>query len=184
MKKLLFYHHIKCLPDSSLAKEVLNVQESLHLPGLYSECSNFLCQHGIINAELYTKVQWKRLIKAKIIEMNENELLEKCEHYKKIDFSGEAFKCKDYIRNMRIEEARLMFKTRTKMLPTVQMNFMCDEKFADNLWTCPGCHSSRDSQQHLLTCPGYANLRTGRNLDEDSDLVAYYHEILKLRQGV
>ena len=74
-----------------------------------------------------------------------------------------------------------MFKLRSNMLPTVQMNFMSESEFAANLWTCSGC-TRRDSQEHLLTCPGYADLRVGKNLEVDSDLVAYYRDIVKRRQ--
>ena len=180
--KLLLYHHIKCLPNTALAKEVIEVQERLNLPGLHSECSDFLCHHGFTHVEQYTKVQWKKLVKERILKMNENELVEMSLTYKKINFSGEKFACKDYMKEMRIDDARTMFKIRTNMVPTVQMNFMGDKNFASNLWTCSGCNSCRDSQQHLLTCPGYAQLRIGKNLKVDSDLVAYYREILKHRQ--
>ena len=181
-KKLLLYHHISCLPDSSLAKEVLSIQESLHLPGLHTECYDFLCQHGITNVKLFNKMQWKRLIGKKIIELNEDDLMKQSQSYKKLNLVGEKFGCKDYIREMKIDDARAMFKIRSNMLPTVQMNFMSERKFADNGWTCSGCSIRKDSQQHLLICPGYADLRVGRNLKSDSDLVAYYRDILKRRQ--
>ena len=151
------------------------------MPGLYTECCDFLGQHGITDVKLFNKGQWKRLVRDKILQMNEDELIEQSQQYKKLDFTGEGFMRRNYIREMRIDEARSMFKLRSNMLPTVQMNFMSESEFAANLWTCSGC-TRRDSQEHLLTCPGYADLRVGKNLEVDSDLVAYYRDIVKRRQ--
>ena len=118
-------------------------------------------------------MQWKRLIGKKIVELNEDDLMKQSQSYKKLNLAGEKFGCKDYIREMKIDDARAMFKIRSNMLPTVQMNFMSERKFADNGWTCSGCSIRKDSQQHLLICPRYADLRVSRNLKSDSDLVAY-----------
>ena len=46
MRKLLFYHHLLSLPDSSLAKEVVTLQKELGL-GLASECEGFLSELSI-----------------------------------------------------------------------------------------------------------------------------------------
>ena len=115
--KLLFYHHIKCLPNSSLAKEVLGVQAGLRLQGLYTDCRGFLCHHGVNNVEQFSKVQWKRMVKKKILQMNEDELVKKSLTKKNINFSGEKFAFKGYFQEMRIEDARSMFKICMNMLP-------------------------------------------------------------------
>ena len=75
------------------------------------------------------------------------------------------------------------------MTPTVQMNFMSDPKFASNLWACVGCESvsqsgkivrNMDSQSHILSCPGYADLRLDKDLSQD--LVEYFSLVIKRRQ--
>ena len=48
-RKLLFLHHVATLPDTSLAKEIYNVQTQLNLPGLTQECHEFL-----VKLELFT----------------------------------------------------------------------------------------------------------------------------------
>ena len=86
-----------------------------------------------------------------------------------------------------------MFKIKTNMVPTVQMNFVSDEKFRRNLWTCSGCfgdslpsllHGHRDTQQHILSCNGYTILRVGCNLDVGEDLVEYFRDVIKLRSSM
>ena len=58
-------------------------------------------------------------------------------------------------------------------------------------WTCSGCVDGelakqvvgcRDTQEHVLVCPGYADFREGKNLDVDDDLVKYFAQVIKLRQ--
>ena len=92
---------------------------------------------------------------------------------------------------MYLTQARLKFKLRAKMTPTVQMNFMSDPKFASNLWACVGCESvsqsgkivrNMDSQSHILSCPGYADLRLDKDLSLDKDLVEYFSLVIKRRQ--
>ena len=75
------------------------------------------------------------------------------------------------------------------MTPTVKMNFPSDEEFTKQLWACSGCDSvggegigSRDTQQHIMVCPGYAELREGIDLENDRDLVKYFSKVIKQRQ--
>ena len=55
--KLLFYHHLATLPSSSLANEIFSLQESLGLPGLISECQNFLTTNEIDEVKNYSKLE-------------------------------------------------------------------------------------------------------------------------------
>ena len=79
------------------------------------------------------------------------------------------------------------------MTPAIMMNFPSDQGFANQLWTCPGCRDdqaggevvgSRDTQQHVLVCPGYAQLRMDNDLSKDTDLVHYFAQVIKLRLDV
>ena len=85
----------------------------------------------------------------------------------------------------------MKFKINSKMTPTIQMNFQSDAEFASQFWTCSGCADGdlakevvgcRDTQQHVLICPGYAEFREGKNLNVDKDLVKYFSQVIKLRQ--
>ena len=39
----------------------------------------------------------------------------------------------------------------------------------------------RDTQTHILTCPGYADLREDKDLSSDKDLVGYFRLVMKER---
>ena len=74
------------------------------------------------------------------------------------------------------------------MTPTVKMNFQSDKQFSRNLWACDNCAINRDigvrdSQTHILICPGLENLREGLDLSEDKDLVDYFQAVIKQRSS-
>ena len=84
-------------------------------------------------------------------------------------------------------DARLKFKLRSCMTPTVKMNFKSDAKFAAQLWKCDGyaklSHSGNiDSQPHILWCEGYADLRYEKDLDYDQHLVEHFRSVISRRQ--
>ena len=193
MKKLLFLHHLATSPTDTLAKEILDVQHKLSLPGLSQECQPSLNQWGITKVESYSSLEWKRFVKAKIQELNREDLKEQSKPYKKINHgqsTDDQFGRMEYISKLNISEARTKFKLNTRMTPSIKMNFPSDSAFAKQFWTCPGCTDgvmdellvgSRDTQQHVLICPGYAQLREDLDLKEDKDLVHYFTQVIKIR---
>jgi hypothetical protein len=169
-KKLLFLHHVATLPNDTLAREVYEVQAKLELPGLLKECKEFLVINGITNLSLYSKLQWKSFVIKKIKSMNKDDILNMMKKpYKKISHQehvNEKFEVQPYLKTMNLSQARMRFKLKTGMTPTVQMNFPSSEEFANQLWTCVGCTSTssdtdrqvegrRDTQAHIMVCPGY-----------------------------
>ena len=68
-----------------------------------------------------------------------------------------------------------------------------DEEIASQLWSCSGCGNSdlgyelagsRDTQQHIMLCPGYAELREDKNLEDDRNLVKYFSQVIKGRHDL
>ena len=60
------------------------------------------------------------------------------------------------------------------------------------MWTCLGCDNRaedstnlgcRDMQAHVLACGGYSDLRDGRNLENDKDLVEYFAAVIRRRMS-
>ncbi len=41
----------------------------------------------------------------------------------------------------------------------------------------------RDTEEHIKVCPSYEDLRVGRDLSEDVDLVAYFTEVIERRRS-
>ena len=183
LKKLLFFHHISTLPDSCLAKEVYILQKELHLPGIFSECKSFLNENGLCKIEQFTKLQWKKKVKELITKLNKDDLVTMSKKYKKINFEDAADSSTRhlYLSTFRVPDARLLFKIRSRMVPTIKMNFPRDKEFASSLWVCPGCNIHLDSQAHVMSCDSYSHLREGLDLKEDIDLVRFFHNLLDLR---
>ena len=192
-KRLLFLHHVATLPEDSLAREVFQVQEDLNLPGLLQDCQEFLVKNGISNFFKYSKTQWKTLVKAEILKLNKARVLQKMIGYKKINYEkhlNEPYQLQPYLKNLNIADARLRYKLKTHMTPTIMMNFPSDIKFSEQLWTCTGCGNGsdkadgqagdrRDTQTHIMICPGYADLRMDKNLEGYKDLVRYFSQVIK-----
>ena len=189
-KKLLLLHHIATLPENTLAKEIYNVQKKLNLPGLVEECHEFLVNTDIIEVENYTKLQWKHLVKQKMKEINKDDLLNQMKGSKKLQvekLKTETFGTKPYLSQLNIEDARLRFKINSGMTPTVKMNFQSDAEFTRDMWRCSGCLTkdnpmgNRDTQLHVMVCPGYGDFRQDKNLSEDKDIVRYFQQVIKHR---
>ena len=184
-KKLNFFHHILHLNNDSLAWQVGEVQLKLGLPGLLQECMLWTKELELPDALKCTKLQWKNLVKRKIVEKNRNDLLEmiKEKEYKKIDLEQlktEVFCRKDYMTKLNLQAARTKFAIRTKMVKTVKLNYKNDPANKRSKWKCDDC-TSIDSQDHILWCPAYSDFRKDMDLENDKDLTKYFQQVLKFR---
>ena len=48
---------------------------------------------------------------------------------------------------------------------------------------CDACDMKvAESQTHVMSCPGYSDLRAGKDMGKDCDLVAYFRDVLKIRE--
>ena len=185
-KKLMFLHHLANLDDSSLAKQVYDVQLKLGLPGLIKECEQYLVKFGVIDITKYTKIQWKNLVNQNIAKMNRECLLDKMKSYSKLDqnkFAEEKFELKPYLKNLQLTQARQNFRIRSFMTRLVKMNFPSDRVYSSDLWSCWHCPNI-DTQAHIRHCPAYQHLRMDKNLDNDMDLVKFFQEVIKLRESL
>ena len=192
-KKLLFLHHLVTLPEDSLAREVYEIQARLDLPGLVKECQDVLALFDITDISSYSSYQWKKIIKTKIRQKNRYELLEKMKLYKKHkynDHCNDEFKTQSYFYQMNVHNARMQFKIKASMIPTVRMQYMNDPVFARQLWTCPDCADPQDtcggkmdSMAHVLDCPAHEDIREDLDMESDEGVVEYFKEVVKRREG-
>ena len=53
----------------------------------------------------------------------------------------------------------------------VKWNYKSDPQNMRDLWRCDSCKSNIETQKHILWCPAYVDLRAGKNLKEDKDLI-------------
>ena len=63
-----------------------------------------------------------------------------------------------------------------------KFNYKNDAKNLQELWNCDSCQSAIESQDHILWCPAYAELREGKSLESDEDLVKYFSSVMKIRE--
>ena len=66
-------------------------------------------------------------------------------------------------------------------MTNTKMNQQSDRENARLLWKCSEC-GNVDAQSHIVWCPFFAQLREGKSLDNDADLVSYFKEVFKVRE--
>ena len=188
-KKLNLVKHLSSLNKNALAKEVYQTQLEFGFPGLATQTKQLIKELDLPDItenktnEETTKQKWKKLVKEAIVEESEKELKEKISKLKKLKdgpMKNETFGTKDYLKSMDLTEARLKFKFRSKMLD-VKMNYSHDPVFSKDLWKCDSCERSIDTQNHILWCPAYSEIREGKSLNNDEDLISYLKKVMNVR---
>ena len=81
------------------------------------------------------------------------------------------------MKELNLAQARIKFKLRSRMLE-VRNNFKGEHKNAS--LECQGCHTSVDTQDHVLFCPSYSDLRQDLDLSKDNDLTQYYRKDMEI----
>ena len=123
--------------------------------------------------------------------------------YKKIEFSvisQDDFKMKTYFKTFSTIQARMKFKIISHMT-RLAMNYRNEKKFRDRGWVCLGCQSLPppeggeggvsggqqepgpvlETDEHVLYCRAYSDLRENKNLSRDEDLILYYQQVCERR---
>ena len=94
----------------------------------------------------------------------------------------ENFELKTYLSEMSLTDARTLFRIRSQTTD-VNMNQRINKLYAKQLWKCSEC-GNIGSQSHILWCPFHANLRQGKSLDSDADLVRYMQQVFTVREDL
>ena len=112
------------------------------------------------------------MIKAKC----ESELKDKMKDYSKLrngQIMHEKFEMKDYVKQMKTEDARVNFSLKSKMYKA-KFNYKNDPEYSADLWWCSSCMSGHiETQSHILYCDAYAELRADKDINNNTDLVEY-----------
>ena len=185
--KLLFLHHLITLPESSLAKQIYDQQKQNNFPGLILECKELMKKYDVEDIteakSIPTKTAWKKMVQSKVKDFYQTELIKEIkEKYSKledIDTENEKFEPKEYLKELDLSQARIKFKLRSRMIE-VKNNFKRGQQ-NENL-ECQGCQISIDTQDHILFCPFFSDLRQDLDLGQDSDLLKYCKEVMEIRE--
>jgi hypothetical protein len=151
-RKLIFVHHLFNLPERSLANHCAIMQEEMSLPGRIIEIKEVLAELDLPNMKSVSKPQWKNLVNKMILKKNKDDLVNIAKNCKKIDseeMAAEEFERKSYMTDLRMDQARMKFRIKTKMVKNIKLNFTNGPKSVKSLWKCPEC-SHLDSQEHVL----------------------------------
>ena len=67
-EKLLLYYHLQCLPETSVAHQMLKILEDLHLPSLRGEIEDFfLAKFDISDVQMFQKKDGKNLLRKPVL---------------------------------------------------------------------------------------------------------------------
>ena len=164
-----------------LSRTVMEEQLANKWPGLGQEAKQ-ICQELSIPDITMTDVS-KRTIKEAVRFHHYQELYQRMAKYKtmnKIKSEDLQSGMKDYMKVMTVADVRTNFRIRTNMLDLLaNMN----GKVRDGNLKCRGCmvEGSEESQVHVLYCEAYMDLRTGREMESDVDLVNFFREVMRRR---
>ena len=176
-EKCLLLNRIKSLPDDSLAKQVYLEAESRGWPGLGQEVRKICQAIGIpdLNKNVIRKTDIQKAIK----NSHYKDMMSQFEGSKKLeDIRHDNFKgLQGYFNDKNLENARLKFKIRTKMLEKIPGNFKNMYKYQENGLKCKFCPEEM-TQNHCILCPGRVNMRKDMDMKNLDNLVEYFTEIL------
>ena len=187
----MFFHHLANLPEDSLAGEFFQLQVERNISGLVTEMNEHIQILGNPNPKNVLKGIWKRKIDSYITEKNKNDVLNDIRKYKKLDFeelSKEKFERKSYLYELNLENARMMFKIKSKVVPTIRKNF--SQKCEKKSLSCQSCKNMNnkessppeDTQNHVVSdCPAFEHVRVNRDMSNDADLAKFFKEVIKQR---
>ena len=106
------------------------------------------------------------------------------ESTKLMDIKDEDFThVQDYFKDKSVENARMAFKVRCKMVPDIPCNFKNKYKRrGEQGILCSYCKEGEEfSQSHCMECPAWAEIRKGLDLTNIMDLVVFFRRLLSER---
>ena len=185
MKHRIWYEKVNLVTalrrmNDGLAKEIYEEQLLYGWPGLAQEVGDICTRIGVPNANsnLVTKTELNKALR----NHDKTEIMEKFSKYKKLDKIelDDPTIAKDYMGDKSIADSRLIFRLRTEM---VDLKDNMRNRYRWTSTNCEACDmSAPESQLHVMTCMGYREQRIGKDLGKDTDLVAYFREVLLLRE--
>ena len=108
---------------------------------------------------------------------------ESAESSKMRTIRGERWGLKEYVQKENLYNVRSTWEMRAFML-RVAGNYSHHAKYQATGWLCQACRLQvREDQDHLTSCQGYEDLRQGRDLQDDKDLVSFYRLVMARREA-
>ena len=100
------------------------------------------------------------------------------------DIVNDEFEIQKYMKENDLKTIRDLFRIKLRM-NHLKANFPSDPKnkgVGGLSWV--GCGKTDESNSHVAECNGYADLRMGRDLNNDKDLVNYFKDVMARREAI
>ena len=167
--------------EKSLANMIYKQQLEKNWPWLSKEVREICKAVGL--EDINQKEVDKEAMEEAIFFHNYKEMKQELQGYKKLeDIKDNDFtKMPEYMEDKSLENARMAFRIKSKMVQSIKMNYKGSHK--ENL-SCDECESgSDDTQCHAMICNGWKKEREGLDLTVMSDMVIFFTRILE-KKGV
>ena len=100
------------------------------------------------------------------------------------DLKNEDFRnIQPYFMNKSLENTRLAFRIRTKLVKNVPGNFKNMYKNNKEGLKCSHCSEDILTQSHCVICPGMGELRDGLDMENINELVTFFRRLMKKRSN-
>ena len=98
------------------------------------------------------------------------------------DIVNDDFEIQKYMKENNLKTIRDLFRIKLRM-NHLKANFPSDpkNKRVGGL-SCMGCGKTDESNSHVAECTAYADLRMGRDLNNDQDLVNFFKDVMSRRE--
>ena len=128
-----------------------------------------------------SKVAFRREAEKACRKKDEFEMKEEMDKLKKMErLKMENCEIKEYMRKESLKSVRETFRMRVMMIDWVKGNYK--NRYRQQGLICEGCWEEEvETQSHLTVCEAYQDLREGRDMESDSDLVGFFREVLARR---
>ena len=149
-------------------------------PGLAVETRN-ICE--ILGMTDVNQNALKKTDIAKAIKTHDGkEIVQKMMKYEKVDKikDDDPTMPKEYLETRSIADCRMLFRLRTEM---VDLKDNMRGRYKGYNTNCEACQENvPESQTHVMVCSSYRDIRVGKDLSDNRDLVKYYREVLLRRE--
>ena len=186
-QKIQLVYHICHLEVGELARDMLEEQVKHGWPGLVREVSE-LCEmlrvedarktnksKGEYSKDVKTACKWHD-------EASMKREMEDKKEKKMRTMYHDNLELKDYVKTGDLYSARTTWEVRSHML-RVAGNYPGHGRYAATGWKCQACSLEvREDQEHLSSCAGYADLRAGRDLRDEGELVTFLKNVMARRK--
>ena len=182
-EKLMLVHHLKQMEEGSLARQVYDEQIRNNWPGLAEEARTICARLRLedVNRTECSKNEFKEMILKAVRREDEVWMRDEMEGKTKTkDLVTGSCLIKDYFSCKSLTKTREIFRIRTNM-NDLKGNFKNRYKNTPGEVSCEACGLEDEVNSHIIKCVEYADLRQGKDLSNNGNLVMYFRDVMSRR---